>query len=100
MTDHLLRSLAPISDSAWSAIDEEARSRLSAHLAARKLVDFIGPSGWQHSATSLGRTTGIDSPFDGVDRGAARRSPVRRAAGRLHTVAPRARRGRPRCERS
>ena len=66
MTDHLLRSHAPISDSAWSAIDEEARSRLSAHLAARKLVDFIGPSGWQHSATSLGRTIDVETPFDGV----------------------------------
>jgi uncharacterized linocin/CFP29 family protein len=66
MTDHLLRGLAPISDSAWSAIDDEARSRLAAQLAARKLVDFIGPSGWEHSATPLGRTIDLDSPFDAV----------------------------------
>ncbi|HEY3670901.1 MAG TPA: family 1 encapsulin nanocompartment shell protein, partial [Acidimicrobiia bacterium] len=66
MTDHLLRSQAPISDAAWSAIDEEARSRLAAQLAARKLVDFVGPSGWEYSATPLGRTIDVDSPFDAV----------------------------------
>src|SRR5262249_8774101 len=66
MTDHLLRSHAPISDSAWSAIDDEARSRLTAQLAARKLVDFIGPSGWEPSAAPLGRTVDLDSPFDTV----------------------------------
>ena len=26
-------------------------------LAARKLVDFTGPHGWQHSATNLGRAS-------------------------------------------
>ena len=34
----------------------EARER---HLAARKLVDFSGPHGWEHSATNLGRTTAV-----------------------------------------
>jgi uncharacterized linocin/CFP29 family protein len=66
MTDHLLRELAPISASAWAAIDDEARSRLTAQLAARKLVDFSGPKGWEHSATALGRTVAIDSPLEGL----------------------------------
>jgi uncharacterized linocin/CFP29 family protein len=66
MTDHLLRGQAPISDAAWSAIDDEARSRLASALAARKLVDFVGPSGWEHSAVPLGRTIDVDSPFDAV----------------------------------
>jgi uncharacterized linocin/CFP29 family protein len=55
MTDHLFRHLAPISASAWEAIEEDVKPRLEAHLAARKLVDFEGPRGWEHSATNLGR---------------------------------------------
>ena len=64
---HLLRSSAPISDRGWSLLDEEAKERLGAALAARKLVDFSGPHGWDHSATNLGRTTGVvEGPCDGV----------------------------------
>jgi uncharacterized linocin/CFP29 family protein len=66
VTDHLLRGLAPVSDSAWSAIDDEARTRLAAQLAARKLVDFSGPEGWEHSAVALGRTVDVESPFGSV----------------------------------
>jgi uncharacterized linocin/CFP29 family protein len=64
---HLLRSHAPISDAAWRELDQEARERLAPALAARKLVDFSGPHGWQHSATNLGRTTPLGSaPCEGV----------------------------------
>jgi uncharacterized linocin/CFP29 family protein len=36
-------------------------------LAARKLVDFSGPHGWEYSATNLGRTSPVASaPSDGV----------------------------------
>jgi uncharacterized linocin/CFP29 family protein len=58
--NHLLRTLAPLSDSSWELLDHEARSRLTAVLAARKLVDFSGPHGWEHSATNLGRTTTVE----------------------------------------
>ena len=65
--NHLLRSLAPISDSAWQMLDGEARDRLVPALAARKLVDFSGPHGWEHSATNLGRTMALPgAPCDGV----------------------------------
>ena len=57
--NHLLRSLAPISDAGWELLDEEARERLTPALAARKLVDFSGPHGWEHSATNLGRTAAL-----------------------------------------
>src|SRR3954447_18937000 len=60
--NHLLRSLAPISDAGWSLLDEEARERLSPALAARKLVDFSGPHGWGYSATNLGRPSPLDAP--------------------------------------
>jgi uncharacterized linocin/CFP29 family protein len=64
---HLLREHAPISEAGWQRIDDEARRRLTSGLAARKLVDFAGPHGWDHSATNLGRTQRLaDSPVDGV----------------------------------
>lgn len=65
--NHLFRDLAPISDAAWNEIDSEARAQLSHFLAARRLVDFSGPFGWDHSAVSLGRADARDdSPFSGI----------------------------------
>lgn len=65
--DHLLRAKAPISDDGWNLLDEEARERLPAALAARKVVDFSGPHGWEYSATNLGRIEPTASaPFEGV----------------------------------
>src|SRR5439155_9874863 len=65
--DHLLRSQAPISDAGWALLDEEARERLTPALAARKLIDFSGPHGWDYSATNLGRTTASEAaPSEGV----------------------------------
>jgi uncharacterized linocin/CFP29 family protein len=64
---HLLREHAPITEATWSLIDAEGRARLTPALAARRLVDFAGPHGWQHSATNLGRTTELaGAPVDGV----------------------------------
>jgi uncharacterized linocin/CFP29 family protein len=69
---HLLRKHAPITAEGWKRIDDEARERLTPGLAARKLVDFAGPLGWQYSATSLGRIEPVKKvPFDGIT--AARR---------------------------
>src|ERR1700761_4185822 len=65
--NHLLRSLAPISDSGWKMLDEEAKERLGPALAARRLVDFSGPHGWEYSATNLGRASTLASaPCNGV----------------------------------
>jgi uncharacterized linocin/CFP29 family protein len=61
---HLLRRHAPISDEGWKLIEEEARERLTPGLAARRLVDFSGPLGWDHSATSLGRVSTLEGPGD------------------------------------
>jgi uncharacterized linocin/CFP29 family protein len=64
---HLLREHAPITEATWSEIDDEARERLTPALAARKLVDFAGPHGWEHSATAVGRVRPLaDAPCDGV----------------------------------
>jgi uncharacterized linocin/CFP29 family protein len=64
--NHLHRDLAPISDTGWGLIDDEAKTRLITQLAARKLVDFSGPLGWTHSATNLGRIESITGPSEGV----------------------------------
>ena len=67
MSNHLLRSHAPISDGNWKLLDDEARERLGAALAARKLVDFLGPFGWEYSSTNLGRVAAVAAtPCDGV----------------------------------
>jgi uncharacterized linocin/CFP29 family protein len=50
----LNRELAPISDAGWKRLGEEAREVLELHLAARQIVDFEGPIGWDHSAIDLG----------------------------------------------
>jgi uncharacterized linocin/CFP29 family protein len=64
---HLLREHAPITEEGWRILDEEARERLTPPLAARKLVDFSGPQGWDYSATNLGRSEELsDSPIEGV----------------------------------
>jgi uncharacterized linocin/CFP29 family protein len=67
MSNHLLRSHAPISDGNWTLLDDEARERLGAALAARKLVDFLGPFGWEYSSTNLGRVSDLPrAPCDDV----------------------------------
>ena len=64
---HLLREHAPITTEGWQRIDDEARERLAPALAARKLVDFAGPRGWQHSATALGRVQPLaKTPGQGI----------------------------------
>lgn len=64
--NHLLRGHAPLTDSNWKLLDEEARDRLAGPLAARRLVDFVGPQGWEHSATNLGRVESVDVGEEGV----------------------------------
>ena len=64
--NHLLRGHAPLTDSNWKLLDDEARERLSGPLAARRLVDFEGPQGWRHSATNLGRVEPVEGAEGGV----------------------------------
>lgn len=66
--NHLFRSLAPVTDRGWSVIDDEARARLHPGLAARRLVDFVGPHGFDYSSHNLGHTGAVaKAPVDGVD---------------------------------
>ncbi len=70
--NHLARELAPISDAAWSEIDDEARRALTHFLAARKLVDVNGPLGDDADSISLGRLDDLDEQ-PGNDVRASRR---------------------------
>ena len=63
----LRREQAPITPQAWEAIDDEAKTTLELTLAGRRLVDFSGPHGWQHSAVSVGRVRALpEAPREGV----------------------------------
>jgi uncharacterized linocin/CFP29 family protein len=60
--NHLFRELAPISANGWQEIEKEAKRTLKTILAARKLVDFVGPKGWQASAVGIGRIEEVEPP--------------------------------------
>jgi uncharacterized linocin/CFP29 family protein len=63
--NHLYRELAPISDAGWQEIEKEAQRTLKTLLAARKLVDFVGPEGWEASAVGTGRNATVEPPLSG-----------------------------------
>ena len=65
--NELLRELAPVTSAAWGAIEEEAKRTLTVTLAARKLVDFSGPHGWEKSAVDRGRVQALKGPGEGVE---------------------------------
>jgi uncharacterized linocin/CFP29 family protein len=71
--NHLLRELAPVTEAAWGQIDAEAERSLKHFLAARRLVDFVGPRGFEHSAVDLGRADGLESTSLGTVEVARRR---------------------------
>jgi uncharacterized linocin/CFP29 family protein len=54
--NHLHRGLAPVSDEAWHAIEEELRQALGVVLTGRRLVDVTGPLGYETCALDEGRT--------------------------------------------
>ncbi len=75
--NHLYREIAPITETAWAVIDDEARGRLATFLGARKVVDFAGPLGWTHSAVDLGRVAPLaDTPAPGTSAAARRLQPL------------------------
>ena len=60
--NHLFRELAPVSAAGWAEIEKEARRTLNTMLAGRKLVDFLGPRGWDAAAVGTGRNEPIAPP--------------------------------------
>ncbi len=64
--NNLHRELAPISDSAWAQIEEEASRTLKRHLAARRVVDVPSPKGLELAAVGTGHLHQIHAPGDGI----------------------------------
>jgi uncharacterized linocin/CFP29 family protein len=62
MMSNLFRDLAPITAAAWQEIEKETTRTLKAMLAARRIVDFIGPLGLATSAVGTGRVAPIAAP--------------------------------------
>jgi len=62
MKNHLFRDRAPITEAGWAEIEKEAKRTLRALLAARRIVDFRGPLGWDDSDVELGRADPIAGP--------------------------------------
>lgn len=64
--NNLHRELAPISDAAWSQIEEETSRTLKRYLAGRRVVDVQGLGGVAFSAVGTGHLHNIDAPEDGI----------------------------------
>ncbi len=64
--NNLHRELAPISDAAWTQIEEEATRTLKRHLAARRVVDVPQPKGYGLAAVGTGHLQRIEAPGDGI----------------------------------
>jgi uncharacterized linocin/CFP29 family protein len=64
--NNLHRELAPISDAAWSQIEEETARTFKRHLAGRRVVDVHGPAGSSLSSVGTGHLRSITSPGDGI----------------------------------
>lgn len=62
----LYRELAPISDGAWAQIEDEASRTLKRHLAARRVIDVVGPKGFELSSVGTGHLKQIAGPGEGV----------------------------------
>src|ERR1700679_504313 len=64
--NNLHRELAPISEAAWADIEEEASRTLKRHLAARRVVDVLGPKGVALAAVGTGHQQQIQAPAEGI----------------------------------
>jgi uncharacterized linocin/CFP29 family protein len=64
--NNLYRELAPINESAWSQIEEEATRTVKRYLAGRRVVDVKGPGGTMLSAVGTGHLRNVDTPGDGI----------------------------------
>ena len=64
--NNLHRERAPISDVAWTSIEEEARRTLVGYVAGRRVVDVHGPDGPTLAAVGTGHLSDTDAPAEGI----------------------------------
>ena len=64
--NNLHRELAPISDAAWSQIEEETSRTIKRYLAGRRVVDVPSPGGIALPGVGTGHLKPITAPADGI----------------------------------
>ena len=64
--NNLHRELAPISDAAWSEIEEETTRTIKRYLAGRRVVDVQGPSGVATPGIGTGHLRNVAAPGNGI----------------------------------
>lgn len=64
--NNLHRELAPVSDAAWAAIEDEARRTFTRNIAGRRVVDVVGPAGLELASVGTGHLRPLDAPAEGV----------------------------------
>lgn len=64
--NNLHRELAPISDAAWSEIEEETTRTLKRYLAGRRVVDVPSPRGVALPGVATGHLRSIAAPGEGI----------------------------------
>ena len=74
--NNLHRELAPISESAWASIEEEARQTFTINLAGRRVVDVAEPGGITLAAVGTGHLDGAEAAGDGVTARVRRAQPL------------------------
>ncbi len=64
--NNLYRELAPITDSAWASIEEEARRTFGSYVAGRRIADVDESGGPTRAAVNTGHLGDVEPPAEGV----------------------------------
>jgi uncharacterized linocin/CFP29 family protein len=65
--NNLHRELAPVSDEAWAALEQETARTLRRYLAGRRIADVHGPDGLALGAVGTGHQVSVSPPAGGVE---------------------------------
>jgi uncharacterized linocin/CFP29 family protein len=74
--NNLHRELAPISESAWASIEEEARRTFTINLAGRRVVEVAEPGGLTLAAVGTGHLGDAEAAGEGVTGRVRRAQPL------------------------
>jgi uncharacterized linocin/CFP29 family protein len=74
--NNLHRELAPVSESAWASVEEEARRTFKINLAGRRVVDVEGPGGLTLAAVGTGHLGDTEAAGEGVTARVRRSMPL------------------------
>jgi uncharacterized linocin/CFP29 family protein len=74
--NNLHRELAPISQAAWTDLEQEARRTFKRHVAGRRVVDVPQPGGLELSAIGTGHLDPVAAPAEGVIAHVRRSQPL------------------------